>query len=1056
MNSSVSSTAEDNTHPAARVSDLVDDLDRWVQQVANDTGFAVMKRRVVDLTDQTRVAAAVLGDASSRTFRVLLLTDAAGEPWLHWGMAVDRPDEWQMPPESQCPAGSKPFDDRALRSPFTCNGQWHGLVLELDDIAETPRRAINFVLYDRKHDRWLKQDGQDVHLRLPRPRTGGQSDLEALIHRIAEAEVGDHSWTLMHRFSLCRELLEEVGNEPEGLALLLVWLRFSAIRQLSWQRNYNTKPRELAEAQEQLTQQLASLYEPGTRAGSLVRLMLSLVGRGGEGQRVRDQVLEIMHRQGIKEEHGTWLEQWHQKLHNNTTPDDIVICEAYLAFLESHGDAQAYDAALEKGGIDRQRLGNLERPITGTPEFYPDKREALIGEMQQFLKLLKSVHSGQDLDTSIDAAAYAMNQSLIDDLKQLLGVRAETDEDLSRIAAQFTEARRRLSEHLESTAHPRAVRDLLYVDLGLESQLRNAIEGFTMSEASTGGLADLNEPVLSHLLMSEDDPELAVCRDYWRQIELAEPIKPELRMHALAAADRTSRWVRTATDELHQLLQSKAEQLGAALKVERWTIPIFSEEVVRGTLLFVMGRILRRLEPQLRHDAGLGGWQIISPGEATGQLEAVQQLREVQSRTFERPTILLADEVAGDEEIPANVRGVITPAVPDLVSHVAVRARNEHVLVASCLETEPLQSLRGQVGQDVTVRLTPGGEVTWTEADDGASAAPASISHSASESLPTPTLEPGVVLPADFSRDVVGGKALHLAELQSQLPEWVRVPPMMALRFGTFESVLADSANGSNADQYERLTGKVDTDPEQVLPTIRKTLARLTCPAWLRSEIEQYAAQVGLPAADAWDPLWQSIAQVWASQWTDRAYWARRRLGIKHKSLHMAVLIQQVVPADYAFVLHTANPMTGNPDELYGELVLGLGETLVGNDPGRPLAFTADKRGGAPKLINLPSKSYGLYGEGVICRSDSNGEDLAGYAGAGLYDSVMTKPPRQQRLNYVHEPLVWDSQQRQSLLHSLAELGRMVEQVMGSPQDIEGAIHQGEIHLVQTRPQVGL
>ncbi len=36
------------------------------------------------------------------------------------------------------------------------------------------------------------------------------------------------------------------------------------------------------------------------------------------------------HRPGLDE---PFLEQWHQKLHTNTTPDDIAICEAYLAFL---------------------------------------------------------------------------------------------------------------------------------------------------------------------------------------------------------------------------------------------------------------------------------------------------------------------------------------------------------------------------------------------------------------------------------------------------------------------------------------------------------------------------------------------------------------------------------------------------------------------------------------------------------------------------------------------------------------------------------------------------
>ena len=59
-----------------------------------------------------------------------------------------------------------------------------------------------------------------------------------------------------------------------------------------------------------------------------VRLMLATVGRGGDGQAIRDEILHIMHRNHIPELKGTWMEEWHQKLHNNTTPDDVPICKA--------------------------------------------------------------------------------------------------------------------------------------------------------------------------------------------------------------------------------------------------------------------------------------------------------------------------------------------------------------------------------------------------------------------------------------------------------------------------------------------------------------------------------------------------------------------------------------------------------------------------------------------------------------------------------------------------------------------------------------------------------
>ena len=92
----------------------------------------------------------------------------------------------------------------------------------------------------------------------------------------------------------------------------------------------------------------------------------------------------------------------------------------------------------------------------------------------------------------------------------------------------------------------------------------------------------------------------------------------------------------------------------------------------------------------------------------------------------------------------------------------------------------------------------------------------------------------------------------------------------------------------------------------------------------------------------------------------------------------------------------------------------------------------------------------------MIFRSDSNGEDLAGYAGAGLYDSVLLEPPRHVALDYTQERLVWDEAFRLELLATITCIGLEVEQASGSPQDIEGAVAQGRYYVVQTRPQVGV
>ena len=48
-----------------------------------------------------------------------------------------------------------------------------------------------------------------------------------------------------------------------------------------------------------------------------------------------------------------------------------------------------------------------------------------------------------------------------------------------------------------------------------------------------------------------------------------------------------------------------------------------------------------------------------------------------------------------------------------------------------------------------------------------------------------------------------------------------------------------------------------------------------------------------------------------------------------------------------------------------------------------------------------PSKSNGMFvPESLIFRSDSNGEDLEGYAGAGLYDSITMDATVMQKVDY--------------------------------------------------------
>jgi alpha-glucan,water dikinase len=243
--------------------------------------------------------------------------------------------------------------------------------------------------------------------------------------------------------------------------------------------------------------------------------------------------------------------------------------------------------------------------------------------------------------------------------------------------------------------------------------------------------------------------------------------------------------------------------------------------------------------------------------------------------------------------------------------------------------------------------------------------------------------------------------------------------------------------------------------PEAKLAALRECVLGLHVPEPLLADLRRAMEAEGMTLPSDWSTAAVRIKQVWASLWNDRAWFSRQATGFPHDRASMAVLIQEVVPAEYAFVIHTVNPATGKREELYAEVVRGLGETLVGNHPGRALGFTAAKATLETTVLAYPSKSMALFGGGLIFRSDSNAEDLEGYAGAGLYDSVLLDPAREERLDYTRDPLLWDVAFQRTLLRGIAELGLVVEKAFGAPQDIEGAWAHGQLHVVQTRPQVG-
>ena len=169
-----------------------------------------------------------------------------------------------------------------------------------------------------------------------------------------------------------------------------------------------------------------------------------------------------------------------------------------------------------------------------------------------------------------------------------------------------------------------------------------------------------------------------------------------------------------------------------------------------------------------------------------------------------------------------------------------------------------------------------------------------------------------------------------------------------------------------------------------------------------------------------------AVRRCWASLWTGRAIDYRQRHEIRSEDVGIAVVVQQLVLAEVAGVLFTVNPVTGARDELVINAAWGLGEAIVS---GRvtPDTIVIHKRTGAIASQDIPSKDL------MTVRFDQ-----------GTREEPV--PPGKRKRAALEPPQAAE----------LSRLGVKIEQLYGQPMDIEWALCDGRIFIVQARPVTGL
>jgi len=226
------------------------------------------------------------------------------------------------------------------------------------------------------------------------------------------------------------------------------------------------------------------------------------------------------------------------------------------------------------------------------------------------------------------------------------------------------------------------------------------------------------------------------------------------------------------------------------------------------------------------------------------------------------------------------------------------------------------------------------------------------------------------------------------------VPDGFVVPPW------ALERALATGGLGADSTPEQVTSAPID---ERLAASILAAADRLGGPFAVRSsgvdEDGQDASHAGqydsVLSVAGGAPLLGAIRTCWASAFSDRARAYREARGLPRHG-RLAVLVQRLVPADAAGVAFTANPVTGDRDEVVVSAVRGLGDGLVAGEVS-PEEWVI-REGGAS--------------------SRPAGEDVLDAARA----------------------------------LAVAGLARRVEAHQGAPQDIEWALAGDELFLLQARP----
>lgn len=165
----------------------------------------------------------------------------------------------------------------------------------------------------------------------------------------------------------------------------------------------------------------------------------------------------------------------------------------------------------------------------------------------------------------------------------------------------------------------------------------------------------------------------------------------------------------------------------------------------------------------------------------------------------------------------------------------------------------------------------------------------------------------------------------------------------------------------------------------------------------------------------------ERMRECWASFFSERALFYRAQKG-SLEDLGMAVVVQRMVDADVSGVLFTIDPVRRRHDRMVVEAVFGLGEAVVSG------AVTPDH--------------YIIKRDGSIWRQKLNVQPYA----------IVSAPGGGTRRRELTEEEGAVATLDHEQLRALAVIGEGLQRRTGQAQDIEWAVHDGRLYVLQARP----